>query len=640
MAAFSIKIFEAAMPALRPLLRNELAWLLKPDERRSSSAFQIMLNQKQVAPDVAGWACGMVMLDWNDPSFVAFVMRDSAEPASFIGAMDAIGTGISAGLDCPVATWKCLELLMRHADPPDALLEAMPVGLVSDDELVRKAALRVMLRRPQDAQPFIEAAQKKKLSPAKAKRLEDALAEVGPSPSMDKSGVLHRLLDAWGKTFDEKLIAPIVAAGAAESTKRGPLKAKTKGALEAAWMQLAKDKDPGDVDRLLGTPWPGAWKLAVARIEALAPFPKDPRIATAVTEQAKRYTSWAGRAVGEAAAHVAGNMKKPRKGDAPAALLKESTKLTPHQGDLDALWKAFWEKPRDEDRRSVLADALQSAGDPRGEFIALQSSDSPDAEKRAAALLKQHIDSWSGALPCVQRASREFRGGFLSAITIKPDGQHLTKAIDRNEWRTVERLGIDYVSIHAKEVGALMKGMPSLRALVFNQRLLDSDEKRFGGRFPGVELIAAPDFFPTKRPEAFPGLQMICVYADPEKALDVAKKAGLRGVMLRSATDLKKALAAFEKRKVSELRIAPSMYSDHEPRGWMIRVTKEKPDQAELFHTGRSENGSFEAIAKVLASHGRTSLRIHGPAALKKKLEPIENATWSHAPFDVFLPPS
>jgi hypothetical protein len=204
----------------------------------------------------------MVMLDWNDPSFVAFVMRDSAEPASFTGAMEAIGVGISAGLDCSVATWKCLEILMRYADPPDALLQAMPVGLVSDDEIIRKAALRVLLRRPQDAQPIIEAARQKKLTPAKAKRLDEALAEVGPSPSMDKSGVLHRLLDAWSKTFDEKLIAPIVAAGAAESMKRGPLKAKTKGALEAAWMQLAKDKDPGDVDRLLGTPWPGAWKLA------------------------------------------------------------------------------------------------------------------------------------------------------------------------------------------------------------------------------------------------------------------------------------------------------------------------------------------------------------------------------------------
>jgi uncharacterized protein (TIGR02996 family) len=377
----------------------------------------------------------------------------------------------------------------------------------------------------------------------------------------------------------------------------------------------------------------------VARIEALAPFPKDPRIATAVTEQAKRYTSWAGRAVGEAAAHVAGNMKKAQKGDAPAALLKESTKLTPHKRDLDALWKSFWEKPGDEDRRSVLADALQSAGDPRGEFIALQSSDSADAEKRADELLKQHIDAWSGALPGVQRASREFRRGFLSAIKLKPDSDHLPKALNRNEWRTVERLGIDYVGIHAKQVGALMKGMPSLRALLFNQRILDSDEQRFGGRFPSVELIAAPDFFPSKRPAAFPGLQMICVYADPVKALDVAKKAGLRGVMLRSATDLKRALAAFEKRSVRELRIAPGMYSDHEPRGWMIRVTKEKPDQADLFHTGRYEHGSYEAIVKVLASHGRTALRIHGPAALKKKLEAIGKATWSHLAFDVFLPP-
>lgn len=658
MADIPIERFEAAMPAaMRPLIEaakkgeGDLAWLLS-EEGLNGSAVQAMLRGAPSLPaDVAGWAAGISMF-FRDPGYVLDIMamHDVTAPMPFL--LEALGAGLLAGVECPIETWKSIELLGRRHELPDSLLRGLTAGLVSKSAIARKAALSVALRKPKVAQPSLEAARLGKLTPAELKRLDEALAALGPAPAPatpDKSALLWRLMDAWAQSFDDRLIAPIVAAGAAESARRGALSGASKGELERAWHELARSKDPVDVQRLLDTPWPGAWKLALERVQALERFPPDPRIAAAVKEHSARYTSWAGRAVGSAAERVGFKMHQPKLRDAPEELLREVVKLTPHQADLDALWQSFWEDPRDESRRVVLADALQSAGDPRGEFISLQlaierGAADASAQKRADVLLKQHIDSWSGGLPGVQLASREYRRGFLCALKLRPDGEHLPKSLARNEWRTVERLGIDYLR-HEKHVAALMKRMPSLRAVLF-EPCFESDLKRLGDTFEGVTLIGTGDWLPAKRPVQFPSLELICLYGDPEAALEGAKRAGLKGVMLRAATDLERALATFEKpsmRSLAELRIAPSMYRDHVPRGWMIRVTRAQPDQAELFHSGRYEKGSFERWAQLLAAHGRSSLRIHGPPSLEKKVEAEATGkvelTWSHRPFDVFLPP-
>ncbi len=534
---------------------------------------------------------------------------------------------------------------------PDALLRAVPVGLISNSSQIRAAATAVMRREPSKAKPILEAARLWTLPTTQTKRLDQALALLEPTPAKAPvtDDLLGRLIAAWARSFDERLIVPIAAAGAAQSAKRGPLRAASKGELEKAWLALAAKKDPGDVDRLLGTPWPGAWKLALARVEALKSFPPDPRIAAAVKEHAARYTSWRGRAVMEAAESVVSQMHQLKMRDAPAALLDEAAKLPTHTVDLEALWKGFWEDPRDEGRRAVLADALQSTGDPRGEFIALQVAidegrADASAEKRAKALLDQHIDSWSGGLPAVERASREFRRGFLVAVSFKPDSEHLPQSLERNEWRTIERLNINYLGIHAAHVGALMKRMPCLRAMLFNQELSKSDTVRFGGTFPTVKLISATNWMRMKPLEVFPALELVCTYAkDPLAELQAAKRSGLKGVMLRSDLDITKALREFEKpsvRELSELRLAPWMYSDFQPRSWAIRITREEEAQAELFHSGRYEKGSFANLVGILAAQGRTSFHVHRPLSLKARLEaePHGKSTlsFSHRPFDLF----
>ncbi|MBL8911626.1 MAG: hypothetical protein JNM17_13115 [Archangium sp.] len=657
MPEIPFEVFEPAMPeAMRALMtearanRGPLVWLLHERTRASGGNCQAMLRGNPPLPtEIVGWAAGLSMFDAN-PRFTVDIIRSDTVRAPVPFVLEALGVGIGAGIEVSVNLWKCLEPLLRMSPQvPDALMRAMPVGLMSSSSITRAAALGVVRRDPKRATPIIESARLKKLTPTNAKRLDEALATLGPekpTTAPENDPLLSKLLDAWAATFDPQLEAPINAAGAKEAAKRGPLKAPSKAELEQAWLALAAKKDPGDLDRLLGAPWPGAWKLALRRVEALGPFPPDPRFAQ-LTRHTARYTSWAGRAVGQAVSRVTTKHFQPKRGDAPPELLNESSSVTSHVADLDGLWKAFWEQPLDEGRRVVLADALQNASDPRGEFITLQMAIDEGradaaAEKRANALLKSHIDSWAGSLPGAELASREFRRGFLSAITIRPDRDHLPKALERNEWRTVERLGINYLSIYAPTVGKLLERMPCIRVLTLNRDFMGSELEGLApsGPFKTVKFIAAGNWIPLRRLEAFPSLEGVCAWAkDPRVALQAARRGGLNTLMLRSNKEVTEALQAWEKvSAVKELRLAPDMSSDTNPRGWLVRVTHDDEKSADLFLSGRSA-GDFANFVKILAARDRTALRVHCPASLKPKLEkeaPDAELTFDHRPFDVF----
>jgi uncharacterized protein (TIGR02996 family) len=111
---------------------------------------------------------------------------------------------------------------------------------------------------------------------------------------------------------------------------------------------------------------------------------------------------------------------------------------------LAELYAAVYAAPADDAPRSVLADALQEAGDPRGEFIALQLAG--QGTPREAALLRKHRKVWLGALaPAIRREGMRdgagkpvFRRGFLAAATVDDDGRGW--AGRSPEWATVEEL--------------------------------------------------------------------------------------------------------------------------------------------------------------------------------------------------------
>ncbi len=94
-------------------------------------------------------------------------------------------------------------------------------------------------------------------------------------------------------------------------------------------------------------------------------------------------------------------------------------RATPDEG---ALLEAVYATPDDDGPRLVLADMLQQASDPRGEFITLQCAKTLDVDgrKRLRALFKQHRNRWFGPLePAIlEHKSLTYERGFLATCHV------------------------------------------------------------------------------------------------------------------------------------------------------------------------------------------------------------------------------
>jgi uncharacterized protein (TIGR02996 family) len=87
---------------------------------------------------------------------------------------------------------------------------------------------------------------------------------------------------------------------------------------------------------------------------------------------------------------------------------------------VDMLVAELVDHPDDADRRGVLADALQTLGDPHGELIALQCLVAPaaDVEARARELVDALAAEIAGDVPAAQ-FSLEWRGGFVDRFVVE-----------------------------------------------------------------------------------------------------------------------------------------------------------------------------------------------------------------------------
>ena len=127
--------------------------------------------------------------------------------------------------------------------------------------------------------------------------------------------------------------------------------------------------------------------------------------------------------------------------------------------------------PDDEETLSVLADVWQQAGDPRGEFLALQLSSARGTSTaaqlaREAKLLEKHRKVWLGALSgVVVLGSVEFERGTLRACTLAPKKQSQFEVVkDDPLWGTVRRLN----SVRADWITAALRSLESLTVGGFN----------------------------------------------------------------------------------------------------------------------------------------------------------------------------
>ncbi|HEX4449586.1 MAG TPA: TIGR02996 domain-containing protein [Kofleriaceae bacterium] len=172
-----------------------------------------------------------------------------------------------------------------------------------------------------------------------------------------------------------------------------------------------------------------------------------------------------------------------------------------------ALLDAIYADPSDDAKRLVYADSLQPSGDPRGELIVAQLAGTPEAAKRANALVAKHRHALLGPLAkAVGAATVVFERGFLARCTAGVGRKLEVDAMfGRIEWATVTHLQISkYGAIDSK-----------MRALVEATGVPDS----------GIACLATA---------TFPQLEVLGL-ATPEGAKDGLKdgapaSAGLRAL--------------------------------------------------------------------------------------------------------------
>jgi len=144
----------------------------------------------------------------------------------------------------------------------------------------------------------------------------------------------------------------------------------------------------------------------------------------------------------------------------------------------DALLAAVLADLDDGAARAVWADALQQAGDPRGELIALQLAGTANAKaaKAAEKLITKHWRTWLGPIaPAVVRDSLEFDRGLLVACTTDVRRKGVSDAVfSHPSWGTVRRIAF-------KTYGHLTPAMSRLE----EARLVPED---------GLEMLATTTF--------------------------------------------------------------------------------------------------------------------------------------------------
>lgn len=309
--------------------------------------------------------------------------------------------------------------------------------------------------------------------------------------------MIERLLEAWRETRDPRVEGAIIRVGRA--AVRAPLVPRLHPAnkrLEAAWHAAAPTTTAADLDRLLDATWTCEPEPMLARVEALARFAPDPRLARKLTAIAPRFP-WGAELHRAIAAIVAASIT-PSIAHTPLLVAQRHYEGWWHEyegvrralaacvpkvadpellaevaaRDLAPLWDAVHAEPANLAHRAVLADALLQVHDPRGELMALQLSGAPAARMRIAGLLKCHYADWLPPFTRILHHLVRFSNGFVSALGVELDGAMLGLLLDRPEWRMIEALRI---SGHRVDLPALFARMPLLRIVELDQNQLRDD---------------------------------------------------------------------------------------------------------------------------------------------------------------------
>lgn len=299
--------------------------------------------------------------------------------------------------------------------------------------------------------------------------LEDALAIATPARAAD---VLPLVLEAWHQHKAPEIAAAVAVVG--KTVKRQAIgTGGTSKHRQRRWLELADKRDVLDLSRLLEaltSSWAGA---TTKRVQALAAFPDDPRIAEALVRlivapppetsadadlehvirglllrigDPRSVETLAPHAATPAVHEILEQLRSvppvPPLGAHERALCAQLEERFGNSSREAALLAAIYATPDDDGPRGVYADWLQERGDPRGEFIVLQLQPTLDeaARERVKLLLAQHAKAWLGPLSKLVTLYQlmEWSRGFLSGCGVDPANRHLLAGgLSLPEWSTV-----------------------------------------------------------------------------------------------------------------------------------------------------------------------------------------------------------
>jgi uncharacterized protein (TIGR02996 family) len=156
--------------------------------------------------------------------------------------------------------------------------------------------------------------------------------------------------------------------------------------------------------------------------------------------------------------------------------------------NLEQLYQNVYEKPADDTRRRVLADALLERGDPRGELIVLQFQTHALARKRAKKLIERHRVHFLGPLSgVVLHGTDEWERGFLAGCWARLSGS----TADCAAWATVKRLQV--VGGGAREPAELgstwMRSLAEVRFTVDGDNFMQRQQALFSARARLVRVL-------------------------------------------------------------------------------------------------------------------------------------------------------
>lgn len=459
---------------------------------------------------------------------------------------------------------------------------------------------------------------------------------MATSGANDQAQLLHRLLAAWRATRDPALEPLIDKLGALLGALRKPLQG-TK--LEGAWHDIAKGRDPLDLERLLAAPWPSA-AAAIARVRALGAFPPDPRIPLRLATIAAHFLDRESTQVHHAiaaelrrapsrrvlplidaidAARIARRAGTTRAiyadalamihattvSEADPDLLARGRAATGFSADLDDLWAALVETPDDLALRSVIADRLQAIGEPRGELIALQLAGAPGTARRIAKLLEAHADEWVGGLPGVDPESRVFERGFLTSVHVHLARQPIARSLDHREWATVEALSV--VGDSTTDVAALVARMPLLRRFAGPPWAIEQLATTAAAQ--AIEtLIVDDDYLPSAK--VFHGLRVVLArkrWSSSATSIGALAELGLHaaGYLEADLEIVPATLRATRNRRSMELRFSFSPISTSTIPGWQLRI----PAGHELAHLQYGGHPARTDVVPILEMLDRAGVR-------------------------------